>query len=337
MSSPHMYDPAFPSVDDLKAKHNLGVNTKHHPSLTTKAILELCDGSVPDLSDLNSPELSFDLQNIIGPDNGHPGASLDESSSLFPDILAEQQQQQQHLHQKRIHFNGITSGPLLPPPQQLASPHPYARFPMPQQASLGTEHYGAEAGLGIKREPLDHNDLSSCSQRSSFTNGSSIYSYPPITDRQGAGAALSAQVLGSYLPNLARPSGHLSVATTPSPVHNGSLKSLSSSGSSSSSKHHKHKKNVDKSSDEYRRRRERNNIAVRKSREKAKLRSRETERKVSELVRENDFLRKRVELLTKELNVLKSLLANVGVPQDSVENELAKTMHMDAFHGMQDM
>lgn len=331
-----MYDPAFPSVDDLKAKLNLSVKTN---PVTTKGILDLCDGSVPDLSDLNSPELSFDLQNIIGPDSGHPGASLDESSSLFPDILSEHHQQPQP-GQKRIHFNGATVSSqnqnILQQHGQLTGGgggHPFARYPMPQQATLGTDQYGAEAGLAIKREPIDHIDLSSCSQRS-YTNGASIYSYPSITDRQGAGAALSAQVLGTYLPNLGRPGGHHVTATTPSPVHNGTLKSLTSS---TSSKHHKNKKNVDKSSDEYRRRRERNNIAVRKSREKAKIRSRETERKVSELVRENDFLRKRVELLTKELNVLKSLLANVGVPHDSVENEIAKTMHVDSFHGIQDM
>lgn len=40
------------------------------------------------------------------------------------------------------------------------------------------------------------------------------------------------------------------------------------------------KKNVDKGSEEYKRRRERNNIAVRKSREKAKARTRETEERV---------------------------------------------------------
>lgn len=40
------------------------------------------------------------------------------------------------------------------------------------------------------------------------------------------------------------------------------------------------KKNLDKGSDEYKRRRERNNIAVRKSREKAKARTRETEERV---------------------------------------------------------
>lgn len=302
MSSPHMYDPAFPTVDDLKAKLNLGVKNSgvHTKGLTLD---NLCEGSVPDLSDLNSPELSFDLQNIIGPDNGHPVVSLDDSSSLFTDILVDNQKHhQQQQHQQRT-FQPVLQPPFAP------------RYPMPQQSNLGTDHYGAEAGLAIKREPIDHIDLSSCSQRSGYTNGSSIYSYSPITDRQGP------QVLGTYLPNLGR--GHLSAA--PSPIQNGSLKSSLKHTSG------KHKKNVDKSSDEYRRRRERNNIAVRKSREKAKIRSRETERKVSELVRENDFLRKRVELLTKELNVLKSLLSNVGMSPDSVDNELAKTMHMDSF------
>ncbi|KAG8198183.1 hypothetical protein JTE90_006928 [Oedothorax gibbosus] len=308
MSSPHMYDPSFPtSADVLKAAKlsSSGVLKKQQLQL-----VDLCDNSVPDLSDLNSPELSFDLQNIIGPDN--QGNSLDESSSLFTDILAEHQKQQQQQQQQRCF------------PQQLQQQHPFApRYPMPQQQSgENQQQYGAEATSGIpgaiKREPLDHVDLSSCSQRSSYTNGASIYSYSPITEQRGT----------AYLPGL----GRLSAATTPSPVHHKLSHKHSHKGSG--------KKNVDKASDEYRRRRERNNIAVRKSREKAKIRSRETERKVSELVRENDFLRKRVELLSKELNVLKSLLSNVGVPPDSVDNELAKTLHHmenNGFHGMQDM
>lgn len=86
--------------------------------------------------------------------------------------------------------------------------------------------------------------------------------------------------------------------------------------SASSYKDEKKKKNLDKASDEYKRRRERNNIAVRKSREKAKQRCKDTERRVSDLVSENDKLRKRVELLSKELSVLKNLLANVGVQQN---------------------
>ncbi|KAF4520613.1 hypothetical protein B566_EDAN006024 [Ephemera danica] len=83
-------------------------------------------------------------------------------------------------------------------------------------------------------------------------------------------------------------------------------------------------KHVDKSSDEYRRRRERNNIAVRKSREKAKLRSRETEEKVKLLVRENERLQKRIELLSEELNVLRSLFSNVGVLPEQLHREIDK-------------
>ncbi|KAK7884388.1 hypothetical protein WMY93_027511 [Mugilogobius chulae] len=60
----------------------------------------------------------------------------------------------------------------------------------------------------------------------------------------------------------------------------------------------KSKKRLDKDSDEYRLRRERNNLAVRKSRDKAKMRNLETQHKVLELAAENDRLQKRVEQLS---------------------------------------
>lgn len=69
----------------------------------------------------------------------------------------------------------------------------------------------------------------------------------------------------------------------------------------------KHKKHVDKSSPEYRLRRERNNVAVRKSRDKAKLRNMETQQKVVELTTDNDRLRRRVEHLTRELDTLRGI------------------------------
>lgn len=83
-------------------------------------------------------------------------------------------------------------------------------------------------------------------------------------------------------------------------------------------------KKVDRASEEYRRRRERNNVAVRRSREKAKQRSRETEERVKFLTRENDGLHKRIEILAKELGVLKNLFANVGVLPDQLHREIAK-------------
>lgn len=69
----------------------------------------------------------------------------------------------------------------------------------------------------------------------------------------------------------------------------------------------KSKKHVDKSSVEYRLRRERNNVAVRKSRDKAKMRNAETQQKVIELSADNDRLRKRVEHLTRELETLRGI------------------------------
>ncbi|CAL1606482.1 unnamed protein product [Knipowitschia caucasica] len=74
----------------------------------------------------------------------------------------------------------------------------------------------------------------------------------------------------------------------------------------------KSKKRLDKDSDEYRMRRERNNLAVRKSRDKAKMRNLETQHKVLELAAENDRLQKRVEQLSRELATLRNLLSATG-------------------------
>ncbi|XP_061671279.1 CCAAT/enhancer-binding protein alpha [Syngnathoides biaculeatus] len=69
----------------------------------------------------------------------------------------------------------------------------------------------------------------------------------------------------------------------------------------------KPKKRVDKSSPEYRLRRERNNVAVRKSRDKAKMRNMETQQKVLELSSDNERLRRRVDHLSRELDTLRGV------------------------------
>ncbi|XP_053557504.1 CCAAT/enhancer-binding protein alpha [Bombina bombina] len=99
------------------------------------------------------------------------------------------------------------------------------------------------------------------------------------------------------------------------------MSSSSSSASSCSSEHRgKTKKWVDKNSSEYRVRRERNNIAVRKSRDKAKMRNAETQHKVIELSTENDKLRKRVDQLSRELETLR------GIFRQLPESSLVKVM-----------
>lgn len=78
------------------------------------------------------------------------------------------------------------------------------------------------------------------------------------------------------------------------------------------------KKMPDKATPEYRLKRDRNNIAVRKSRQKSKMRVIDTERRVKELEDENAQLQSKIALLSKELNVLKSLFSSAGVAQPSV-------------------
>nr|AAQ96733.1 bzip transcription factor C/EBP [Podocoryna carnea] len=84
-----------------------------------------------------------------------------------------------------------------------------------------------------------------------------------------------------------------------SPTHLNTLKSP---------RHHKSRKNIEKGSEEYIVKRERNNVAVRKSRTKAKLKHIETQMRVGELTEENDQLRNRISTLQKELNALKSFI-----------------------------
>lgn len=82
---------------------------------------------------------------------------------------------------------------------------------------------------------------------------------------------------------------------------------------------------LDKTSEEYKKRRERNNEAVKKSRNKSKQRTQLTLQRVVDLKAENDRLATRVNLLSKELNFLKDLfLTHAGTANGSVnvQNEL---------------
>jgi hypothetical protein len=77
------------------------------------------------------------------------------------------------------------------------------------------------------------------------------------------------------------------------------------------------KKVADKNTKEYREKRERNNVAVRKSREKNRHQIMETQQRVKELEEENSALQSKITLLSKELKVLKDLFSSAGVNQPS--------------------
>ncbi|XP_022111263.1 CCAAT/enhancer-binding protein gamma-like isoform X2 [Acanthaster planci] len=63
----------------------------------------------------------------------------------------------------------------------------------------------------------------------------------------------------------------------------------------------------DKDSEEYKIRRQRNNIAVRKSRDRSRKKAEETQERVQQLKEENQQLENKVMLLSKELSLLKDL------------------------------
>ncbi|XP_052816657.1 CCAAT/enhancer-binding protein gamma-like [Mya arenaria] len=76
---------------------------------------------------------------------------------------------------------------------------------------------------------------------------------------------------------------------------------------------------MEKDSHEYVARRERNNIAVRKSREKSRAKAKETMEQVNKLRKENENLEQKVSILSKELSVLKDLfLAHAGDVNNSI-------------------
>ncbi|XP_077255449.1 inverted repeat binding protein 18 kDa isoform X2 [Temnothorax americanus] len=70
----------------------------------------------------------------------------------------------------------------------------------------------------------------------------------------------------------------------------------------------KRKKQMEDEGDEdYRKRRDRNNQAVKRSRVKSKLRTQQTLERVTQLKTENELLEEKIKMLTKELGFLKNL------------------------------
>lgn len=305
----------------------------YSPSLSRSAAGAL-NAAVAELAaDLNSPEISFDLQQFIASEiavqqASAAGLSVTSSQaaqaaavalgltgaedSLFTDLL-ESKSSRPIISQQ---FGGTSSGASSTNSGGNSSGNsPVCNtFQMPHTSAV---RYNS-SGESVKREPLDphhhnnqHMDLKQISDNS-------------FIQSQGSSSSSFASGYGSGLSHIRSDNHNVSHYNSSNPSSSGRM---GSGGKSKSSK-----KSADKGSDEYKKRRERNNVAVRKSREKAKVRSRETEKKVSELHRDNDTLRKRVDLLGSQLQVLKTLLSNVGVPPESVESEIARSLHMESHN-----
>ncbi|XP_062986777.1 CCAAT/enhancer-binding protein delta [Elgaria multicarinata webbii] len=131
---------------------------------------------------------------------------------------------------------------------------------------------------------------------------------PDWGDEASGSSSLLPSQIATCAQTIVSLSGQPTPPTSPEPPGSASPSSYSSrsSGSSSSGgKERTGKKCVDRFSPEYRQRRERNNIAVRKSRDKAKRRNQEMQQKLLELSSENDRLHKKIDQLTRDLSSLR--------------------------------
>ncbi|XP_039383314.1 CCAAT/enhancer-binding protein delta [Mauremys reevesii] len=138
---------------------------------------------------------------------------------------------------------------------------------------------------------------------------------PDWSDRDLSASLLPSQV-ATCAQTIMNLSGQPTPPTSPEPAGSSSPSSCSTRSPSSSSscgqgppaaagKERSGKKWVDRFSPEYRQRRERNNIAVRKSRDKAKRRNQEMQQKLLELSAENEKLHKKIEQLSRDLTSLR--------------------------------
>ncbi|XP_068199687.1 CCAAT/enhancer binding protein (C/EBP) 1 isoform X2 [Antennarius striatus] len=89
------------------------------------------------------------------------------------------------------------------------------------------------------------------------------------------------------------------------------------------------KRSINKDSAEYRQRRERNNVAVRKSRDKARRRILLTQQRAQQLQEENQKLQLRIGQLTQELDTLKHIMsqrhmqaAEEGAAESEIQNQI---------------
>ncbi|XP_018351265.1 PREDICTED: CCAAT/enhancer-binding protein isoform X3 [Trachymyrmex septentrionalis] len=296
----------------------LQINHNHNHQQQNSAVVKQVSGSkaslhqqyaehcaaAGELTDLNAPEISLDLQNLID-DNQFSDNILD---MLGPNNNA----------MKHVRTGGYPRTTLAYMPQPVHSGATYHQ----SSNSCSDSNSSSSESPSIKEEPLDPADYRRHCPQYAPTGYSSVTNNP---------FANGGQTFTTLTPSTI-PGGHPGAPVhQPPPRGGGPMK-----GPVMAHQHHananvarKQTKAIDKASDEYRRRRERNNIAVRKSREKAKVRSRETEEKVKLLVKDNDLLKKRIELLNEELNVLRSLFSSVGVVPEQLHREISR--HLDQF------
>ncbi|XP_034535776.1 CCAAT/enhancer-binding protein alpha [Notolabrus celidotus] len=248
----------------------------------------------------------------LGGEIGDNETSIDLSAYIDPsafndDFLADLFHHSSRQEKLKMMNGEYDSGPCGPGPQQ----HYMPNYMESKMEPIYEHNPQRIRPVAIKQEPRDDEDLNSGMPPTYHHPHSQQYSQHAQQQQQQQQPHLQYQIAHCAQTTMHLQPGHPTPPPTPVPSphqhhhhhqHQGGMKLLD---------HHrgggKSKKNVDKSSPEYRLRRERNNVAVRKSRDKAKMRNMETQQKVVELSTDNDRLRRRVEHLTRELDTLRGI------------------------------
>lgn len=287
-----------------------------------------------ELTDLNTPEISLDLQHLIDDSHFNDGLldMLGGGSGAGNTASSNGAQGNNGMKHSRNPGGFPTRTTLAYMPQPVHSGASYHQG----SNSCSDSNSSSSESPSIKEEPLDPADYrrhcpqypagggaySPANGQGPFANGGPTFTtLTPSTVPGGHQQARGGPMKGGPVMSHQHHHQHQHQGQHQHPQH--------AAAAAAAAAARKQSKSIDKASDEYRRRRERNNIAVRKSREKAKVRSRETEEKVKLLVKDNDLLKKRIELLNEELNVLRSLFSSVGVVPEQLHREISR--HLDQF------
>ncbi|CAD7011384.1 unnamed protein product [Ceratitis capitata] len=323
----HHMQHAAAALNNNNNASTINANMNNVNNLLQKQMLQQYTQS--DLDELTAQEITLDLQHLIDDQfreqeglgifsdmvtsPGGLSATLPPNGmvSAAAKVLQQHQLQQQSLRTQQHNYGRSA---LAYMPQAVHSGAAYSNNSSDENSSVGSDT------STIKEEPIDpeyrrhlqETNVNNAAAAAFITNSGANGLYNPYQTaanngqlnnggmNNGVGGTTpnftnltSANVLAHHSVNLP----HLAAGAHLLKHHNKQLHNQRKSSL----------KHVDKGSDEYRRRRERNNIAVRKSREKAKVRSREVEERVKTLLKEKEALLRQLQEMTNEIQLHKQI------------------------------
>ncbi|XP_055595344.1 CCAAT/enhancer-binding protein [Uranotaenia lowii] len=310
-------------------------NVLTNGNLLSKQMLQQIQYSQSELDELTSQEISLDLQHLIDDQFRDPEAlgiftemvtvgstNGSVTNPLVQTAAAKALQLQQARLSQHTNGNNNYQRSLAYMPQPVHTGATYANTSSDENSSVGSSD-----SANIKEEPIEPNEY-----RRQLQNGGAQFMGNNGYQLPGGGAG-GGGVGTNFLTN--GNGNTFSNLTSASVLHHQALPHLAGAAHLANlTKHNKmlphmsrksQAKMVDKGTDEYRRRRERNNIAVRKSREKAKVRSREVEEKVKTLLKEKDVLIRKIEEKNNEIQLYKQLYMHLMNHSNPEINQICRS------------